>query len=89
MAKIPDQTPQAPTAVSPKKIKKDFSTDNASALRIALDDARADEKFISEKMWALRWREIDSLPITKAHFDVGRFFCTGSKRSVFFSSKAY
>ncbi len=61
MAKIPDQSMQAPAQVSPKKIKKDFSTDNASALRIALDDARQDEKYISEKMWALRWREIDSL----------------------------
>ena len=61
MSKIPNQVPSAPTKASPEKIKKDGSTDNETALRIALDDARTDEKFMSERMWMLRWKEIDVL----------------------------
>ena len=61
MAFVDDQTTALPTPVPVKKVKSDGSCDNATALAIVLADMRADEDFITNKMWALRWREIDAL----------------------------
>jgi hypothetical protein len=61
MAFLEDQSQGAPAQIPVKKVASDGSCDNDTALSIALKDARQDEKFLSEKMWALRWREVDAL----------------------------
>jgi hypothetical protein len=61
MAKIIDQAPNAPAQVSVEKVASDGSCSNETALAIVLKDIRNDEDYVAQKMWSLRWREIDAL----------------------------
>jgi hypothetical protein len=61
MALIENQAAALPPRVPVKNVASDGSCDNLTALKIVLDDVRADETFINQKMWTLRWREIDAL----------------------------
>lgn len=64
MAFIEDQSQAAARLQSPvpvRNVASDGECDNETALAIMLGDMRTDEAYVSEKMWALRWREIDAL----------------------------
>lgn len=64
MAFIPSEVPAAGALGAPipaRNVASDGTCDNDTALAIYLADTRTDEAYVSEKMWALRWREIDAL----------------------------
>jgi len=61
MALIEDQSQAKPGPVEVKDVKSDGSCSDETALQIVKRDMRLDEQYMGEKMWNLRWREIDAL----------------------------